>query len=131
MKQQQDFYRYVASHTPQQAGSIRRWRLTPRQVRRLARVRQFAIPWGWQDKTQLSEAEQQLGSAEDVYYPLSKPGDGAVHTRLRHRSRRWVIIPARPWAMSTLLPIESDVKLLEHYGALAFMGYHCAEAKRL
>ena len=121
-KQQQDFYRYVASHT--RSGRFH----TPMGLihGRYDGWHAFgnSHPWGWQDK-KLSEAERSWDLLKTIY-PLSKPG-AALYIHGCDTDHPVGYHTGTPMGNIDALPIESDVKLLENYGALAFMGYHCAE----
>ena len=121
MKQQQDFYRYVASHS-------RTGRFYAPMALLHGRCDGWHAfgnhhPWGWQDKPN-GPAEQSWDLLK-VFYPLSKPGD-ALYIHGCDTDHAVGYHTGTPMGNVDVIPVESGEELLSRYGALAFLGYHCA-----
>jgi len=124
IRQQQDFHRYVASHsrrgkfvTPMALiqGRCDGWHgFGNRQV------------WGW-NKTQNTEAENSWELMK-VFYPLSKPGE-ALYIHGCDNDHPVGYQTGTPMGNVDAIPAEAMRDLFEKYRVLAFMGYHLAETK--
>ncbi len=121
---QQDFYRYVASHSRTGRfyapmgllhGRYDGWHAFGN-----------AHPWGWQD-AENTDAEKSWDLLK-VFYPLSKPGD-ALYIHGCDTDHAVGYHTGMPMGNIDVLPVESGADLLNRYKALAFMGYHCAKAE--
>lgn len=122
MKQQQDFYRYVSTHS-------RTGRFHAPMALLHGRCDGWHAfgnhhPWGWQDKPN-AEAEKSWDLLK-VFYPLSKPGD-ALYIHGCDTDHAVGYHTGTPMGNVDAVPVESGEELLDRYGALAFMGYHLAE----
>ncbi len=119
---QQDFYRYVASHS--RTGSF----YTPMGLLHGRYDGWHAFgnhhPWGWQDAPN-GDAEKSWDLLK-VFYPLSKPGD-ALYIHGCSTDHAVGYHTGTPMANVDVLPVESGIELLKKYKVLAFMGYHCAQ----
>ncbi len=122
MRQQQDFYRYVASHS--RTGNF----YAPMALihGRYDGWHAFTNgrPWGWQDMPN-SDAEKSWDLLK-VFYPLSKPGD-ALYIHGCETDRAVGYHTGMPMGNVDILPAEKGLSLCKNYRALAFMGYHCAQ----
>lgn len=121
-KQQQDFCRYVASHSRTGRFHAPMGLLHGRYDGWHAFGNRH--PWGWQDKPN-ADAEKSWDLLK-VFYPLSKPGD-ALYIHGCDTDHAVGYHTGMPMGNIDVLPVESGEALLARYGALAFMGYHCAE----
>lgn len=121
LKQQQDFYRYLASHS--RTGRF----YAPMALLhgRYDGWHGFGNhhPWGWQDKPN-ADAEKSWDLLK-VFYPLSKPGD-ALYIHGCDTDHAVGYHTGTPMGNVDVLPVENGQELFSRYGALAFMGYHCA-----
>lgn len=119
--QQQDFYRYVATHS--RTGRFH----APMALLHGRYDGWHAFghgrPWGWQGVKD-SDAEKSWDLMK-VIYPLSKPGD-ALYIYDCDTDRAVGYYTGTPLGNVDALPVESDRALMSRYGALAFMGYNCA-----
>ncbi len=123
LRQQRDFFRYVSTHS--RTGRF----YTPVALLhgRYDGWHGFGNhhPWGWMEQEN-SDAENSWDLMK-VFYPLAKPGDalyihgcGTDHPVGYHSGA--------PMGNVDVLPAEGTADLFAEYRALAFMGYHCAEA---
>lgn len=121
LAQQRDFYRYVASH--QRTGRF----FTPVALlhgRYDGWHGEGRKPWGWND-CEMTDAGNSWELLR-VFYPNARPGRGAsLHGSCPDHEVGFHT--GMPLGNIDVLPAESEEALWEHYGALAFMGYHCAE----
>ena len=120
--QQQDFYRYLATHS--RTGEF----YAPMAVLHGRADGWHAFgnhqPWGWIG-VKNSDAEKSWDLLK-VFYPLSKPGD-ALYIHGCDTDHPVGYHTGTPMGNVDALPVEADEKLLSKYKALAFMGYNYAE----
>ena len=113
----------MSRHTHAAAGSIRLWDLSTAGTTAGTRS---AIRTRGAGRTRSCPRPSAVWDLLKTIYPLSKPG-AALYIHGCDTDHPVGYHTGTPMGNIDALPIESDVKLLENYGALAFMGYHCAD----
>ena len=120
-KQQEDFYRYVSTHS--RTGEF----YTP-----IALLQGKYDPWkgfgnggpcGWHGNYGEAEHSWQLLKS---FYPLSVPGE-PLYFHNCPADKPMGYYTGTPQGNVDVLPIECDVNVLKKYQAIAFMGYNCAD----
>ena len=121
-KQQQDFYRYVQSHA--RTGVFR----TPFAVLqgRYDGAHGFipTQPWGWVGVSN-TEAEESWELLQAIY-PNAKPGT-CLYLHGCATDHAVGYYSGTPYGNVDVLPAECKTEQFAPYGALAFLGYNCAE----
>ena len=122
--QQQDFFRYVSTHSR-----------TGRFYAPMAIIRGRYDGWhGFGNHWQWGWADVENGEAEKswdllkAFYPQGKPGE-ALYLHGCAENRAVGFFSYVPMGNVDILPAETERKVLEGYGATAFLGYHCAEVQ--
>jgi len=134
-KQQQDFYRYVSTHS--RTGTY----YTPFAILQgrfdgwVGFGGEYCGPWGWRGDgnpnawgwqgyphTDAEKSWQML----KVFYPQSKPGD-ALYLHGCDTQNAVGYYSGTPMGNIDVLPAECESPAFSSYGAAAFLGYNCAE----
>ena len=126
LRQQQDFFRYVRTHS--RPGTFR----TPLALLhgRFDGWHGFGLrhPWGIQE-VESTDAEKSWGLLK-VFYPLATPGKPA-YCHYCPDDYEVGFFTGTPHGGIDVIPVEAGAGQLCGYGALAFVGYNCAEAADL
>lgn len=122
LRQQQDFSRYVATHS--RTGEF----YAPMAVLHGQHDGWHGFnnhqPWGWTGEKN-TDAENSWGLLK-VFYPLSQPG-AALYIHGCDTDHPVGYHTGTPMGNIDAIPIESGRNLLSRYPVLAFMGYNCAQ----
>ena len=120
-KQQEDFYRYVLTHS--RTGEF----YTP-----MALLQGKYDPWKGFENSAPCGWRESYGEAEDSWqllktvYPLSKPGE-PLYFHNCPSDRPMGYYTGAPKGNVDVLPIECALDKMNGYKALAFVGYNCAD----
>ena len=124
LAQQQDFFRYVSTHS--RTGEF----FAPMALLHGRHDGWTGFgnrqPWGWAGEKN-SDAENSWGLMRAIY-PLSKPGD-TLYLHGCDTDHPVGYQTGTPLGNVDVLPVECGPEVLGRYPALAFMGYNCAEAQ--
>lgn len=120
--QQQDFLKYISTHTRRGKFRTPMGLLHGRYDGWVGFIN--GNPWGFLDK-RYGTAEQSWQLLK-TFYPLSQPGE-ALYFKPCPTNAPVGYYSGTPIGNVDVLPVESGEKAFYDYGALAFMGYNCAE----
>lgn len=122
LRQQQDFYRYVSTHS--RTGRF----FAPMALLHGRHDGWHGFnnhqPWGWTGEKN-TDAENSWDLLR-VFYPLSKPG-AALYIHGCDTDHPVGYHTGTPLGNIDALPVECGVDVLSRYPVLAFMGYNCAD----
>jgi len=122
LKQQQDFYRYLSTHS--RTGEF----FAPMALLHGRHDGWHGFnnlqPWGWTGLPN-SDAENSWGLLK-VFYPLSKPG-AALYIHGCDTDHPVGYHTGTPMGNIDAIPIECGADVYKRYPVLAFMGYNCAD----